>query len=71
MKLRLVLAPILTALLVTLTGGPSHADVFGWRWDTRTQPIRVYDATGDARWGVALAAQQWSAAAPIVVSATP
>jgi hypothetical protein len=69
MKLRLILATILAALLVTLTGGPSHAENIGARW---AGTIRVYDATGDARWGVAQAAREWAASGvPIVVVTTP
>lgn len=54
---RALIALTLAVLTVLASCQPAHATTYGWRW---TGTIRVYDATGDARWGVALAAQQWA-----------
>lgn len=68
-KPRLIAA--LAALLVLLFAAPApaQAENIGARWPGT---IRVYDATGDARWEVAAAVHEWAASGvPIVMSATP
>lgn len=65
------LLAVLVAALTLLLGmaAPSQADNIGARWNG---PIRIYDATGDARWGVALAAQQWAGSGvDIATSSSP
>lgn len=67
---RLALSALATLLaLLFLPPAAATADTYGWRW---SGPIRVHDATGDPRWGVALAAHQWAASGvPIEVSPEP
>jgi predicted Zn-dependent protease len=56
--MRRALLAALTLLALTLTSAtPAEGATYGWRW---AGTIRVYDATGDTRWGATLAAQQWA-----------
>jgi hypothetical protein len=68
-KSRIVAALAFTLALLVAVPAPARAEDIGARW---SGPIRVYDATGDARWGVAQAAREWAASGvPIVVVTTP
>jgi len=69
MRTRLVAALAFALALLVAVPAPAQAEDIGARW---AGTIRVYDATGDARWGVAQAAHEWAASGvPIVVVTTP